>query len=358
MNQNFRIPIRKPLELNFKTKTLLRWFDSNKKDFPWSKNKSPYLVWISEIMLQQTVAASVIPYFERWSRDYPDVRTLAEAKLSEVLSHWEGLGYYSRCRNLHRAANVIVESFSGKLPDSYKELKALPGIGDYTARAVLSIALKQPFAVLDANVKRIVQRLTATVNWEKGYDKVAIFALENILPVDRPGDFNEAMMQLGQKVCLSSSPRCEICPLADSCLALKKGITGKIPDKIKKKIKKSEKAVLLIKKNEKVLLQKKKRGLFHDLWLLPQVQITDTEDIIWMNLNWSELESVKLKKINHFYTENKDILSPYLFNNPDPDRSQITPENDEDYNYQWVDIDQLHKYPTPSVYRKILNEVF
>lgn len=307
-------------------------------------------------MLQQTVAASVIPYFEKWSKNYPDVQTLADAALPDVLSHWEGLGYYSRCRNLHKAANVIVETFSGMLPHTYKELILIPGIGDYTARAILSIAYKKIYAVLDANVRRIVQRLTARKEWSKELDKAAINELESIIPGKRPGDFNEAMMQLGQLICTSTSPKCTICPISEGCLGFKKKIAEEIPCKIIKKIKKTEKAVLLITKENTILLQKKKKGLFHDLWLLPQIIVSDSEDIIWMNINWTKLESLKLKKRNHFYIENKDILSPYLFIDPDLDRSLITPENDENYDYQWLKIDQLQKYPTPSIYRKILEE--
>jgi len=307
-------------------------------------------------MLQQTVAASVVPYFEKWCTDYPDIQSLASADLTEVLSHWEGLGYYSRCRNLHKAANYIVDSLSGKLPDSYKELISIPGIGDYTARAILSIAYTQPYAVLDANVRRIIKRLTAKKEWSKELDKSAIAELESIIPGKRPGDFNEAMMQLGQQICTTSSPACISCPLGDSCLGFLKGIAEEIPEKKTKKIKSTEKSVLLIAMNKKILLRRKKRGLFHDLWLIPSVWNEKGRVIDWMEVNWSGMDSIKLSKQNHFYTDNKDILSPLLFMNPHLEQTQLTPSDDDDFEYKWIEMGQLEQYPSPSVYRKILDE--
>lgn len=335
---------------------LLNWFDSNKKDYPWNIDKSPYLVWISEIMLQQTVAASVVPYFEIWCHDYPDIKILASAELNKVLSHWEGLGYYSRCRNLHKAANILIETGSENLPDNYKDLLALPGIGDYTARAILSIAYKKPYAVLDANVRRILQRLSARVDWDTKMDKKAVYTLEEVIPHDRPGDFNEAMMQLGQLVCSSSSPKCSQCPLAGNCLALKKGIAEEIPVKQKKKIRTSKKAALIFYSDEKVLLCRKKRGLFHDLWLTPTVEIDGSQSLIWNGVNLQNEKSDKLKNYNHFYTDNKDILTPYLIHLTRGDSAKILPADDDDFIYRWIHHEKLNEYPSPSVYRKIINE--
>ena len=344
------------LMLKLNCEKLLLWFNTEKIDYPWSWNKSPYFVWISEIMLQQTVATSVIPYFKQWCCDYPHIRGLAEAELAEVLSHWEGLGYYSRCRNIHKAAKIIINAHWGKLPRTYRELNALPGIGDYTSRAILSIAYRQPYAVLDANVRRIFQRLTGTIEWEKRFDKEALRELEKKIPSNRPGDFNEAMMQLGQQLCTSSSPKCHLCPLSEDCLAFKHSLAEKIPLKIKKRIKIVERFVLLFTIKGKILLCKKKRGLFHDLWLLPQIQWENGENIVWMEYSSPVIEWVKLKKRNHFYTDNKAILTPYLCKNPGLEPSFFTPKDNEDYAYKWVELKELQAYPTPSVYRKILNE--
>ena len=345
------------MKLIINSSNLLEWFDSQKKDYPWGRDKTPYLVWISEIMLQQTVAASVIPYFEKWSVDFPDIISLADADLNDVLSHWEGLGYYSRCRNLHKAANALIENHGSKLPDTYKELLALPGIGDYTARAILSIAFKKPFAVLDANVRRIAQRLTAQHEWTKADDKKMTEKLEKLIPPDRPGDFNEAMMQLGQQICTSSSPQCVICPVSENCLAYKQGIAEEIPKKLSKTINKlTRKGIILILEG-KILMRRKKRGLFHDLWLFPLEENNDGQFIREMDIGKIDINPVILKKRNHFYTDNKVNIEPNVFFIDDNITTINTPESDDDYHYQWIGLAELEDYPSPSVYRKILNEV-
>jgi len=338
------------------TENLLNWFEKNKRHFPWNEDKNPYRVWISEIMLQQTVAASVIPYFKRWIIDYPDLQTLASAELNEVLSHWEGLGYYSRCRNLHKAADFIINEFNGVLPGTYRELKSIPGIGDYTARAILSIAFKKPYAVLDANVRRIVQRLASEIEWSKESDKLAIIELEKSIPPNRPGDFNEAMMQLGQQICITGEPKCMSCPLSENCQAFKKGIAHTIPEKRKKQIAVTEKTALIFCSQGKILLRRKKQGLFHDLWLLPTVLDDSSEGIRWMKTIWSRLESKILTKRNHFYTENKDIITPCLISSEEIDLTCMAPADDEFYEHKWIKTDNLEQYPSPSAYRKILNE--
>lgn len=342
---------------NFNIEKLLNWFDKNKKDFPWNDNKTPYRVWISEVMLQQTVAASVIPYFEKWFSDFPEIEDLAEAELSDVLRHWEGLGYYSRCRNLHKAAVYLKETYSGELPATYKELLSIPGIGDYTARAILSIAYKKPLAVLDANVRRIIQRLSATQKWSTKLEKETIVILESLIPIEHPGDFNVAMMQLGQQVCTARSPKCDICPFNTECIAYKTGIAETIPEKNVKKIKKAHKMVLLFCSDNKILLRKKKKGLFHDLWLIPTEEINSSKKIRAIREEWPQISTNILKKRSHFYTDNKDILTPVILTSDVINFTDITPEDNDLYLHEWVEVDELIKYPCPSVYRKILDEV-
>lgn len=307
-------------------------------------------------MLQQTVAVSVIPYFEKWMKAFPTVEILATSDLSELISLWEGLGYYSRCRNIHKAANAIMASHNGKLPATYKELLSLPGIGDYTARAILSIAWKRPYAVFDANVRRIIQRLLAAQEWNKDLEKQSVRRLEELIPNERPGDFNEAMMQLGQQVCTSSTPDCGKCPLSEACTAREKGIAEEIPLKIKKIIKNHKKYVILIQNERRFLLKKKKRGLFHDLWLIPSVEAESEEKIQWMDRDWLMSESLGLKKHNHFYTDNKDILTTHLFTLDKKNSQMPIPDENEDYLYKWIDFEELGNFPCPSTYRKIINE--
>lgn len=342
---------------DFDTDALLNWFDSHRIDYPWSRNKNPYRVWVSEVMLQQTVAASVISYFERWIADFPGIKDLAAADLQSVLSHWEGLGYYSRCRNLHKAAVYLTEEKKGLLPETYGELTRVPGIGDYTARAILSIAFGKSYPVLDANVKRIIQRLAALPVWEGKTEKRAMAFLEKIIPGNRPGAFNEAMMQLGQQICTAGNPSCGSCPLRRNCGALAGRIADTIPAKKVKKIKMSEKTVLLFHSNGKILLRRKKQGLFHDLWLLPTVEENSCKRMERLNSEWSFLDTKILSTRHHFYTDNKDTLSPCLISSDEMDLSCMTPGDDENYEHRWVDVKELDEYPSPSVYRKILDEV-
>ncbi len=206
-------------------RALLGWFDRHARPLPWREAPSPYAVWVSEVMLQQTQVAAVIPYYNRFIAEFPTAAALAAAPLERVLELWSGLGYYRRARMLHHTAREIVARFAGRFPASYDDARSLPGVGDYTARAVLSIAFRQPFAVLDGNVARVIARLTARRGniHRKGFRRAVERDLESLLSRRRPGDFNQALMQLGQTVCLPRAPRCERCPLRSGCRALKLG---------------------------------------------------------------------------------------------------------------------------------------
>jgi A/G-specific adenine glycosylase len=204
---------------------LLKWWDADHADLPWRRSKDPYVIWVSEIMLQQTQIATVIPYFERWLTRFPTVQALAEASLDEVLKLWEGLGYYSRARNLHAAAQSVVEDWNGRLPQTAADLMKLKGIGRYTAGAIASIAFNEPAPVLDGNVIRVLSRLTDLPDdVTQTRTKNALWQLaEQFVSTDRPGDFNQALMELGQQVCLSAKPMCLLCPLSAYCLARQRG---------------------------------------------------------------------------------------------------------------------------------------
>ena len=192
---------------------LLRWFDLHKRDLPWRRDRDPYRVWLSEIMLQQTRVNAVTDYYEKFLRRFPTIKTLASAPESAVLATWSGLGYYRRARMLHAAAKTIVREYSGELPKTAEGLRALPGIGRYTAAAIASIAFNQPVAVVDGNVERVLQRvhgrnLAGEALWQ---------AAAELLAQRRPGDFNQAMMELGATVCLAQQPRCLLCPVSKLC---------------------------------------------------------------------------------------------------------------------------------------------
>jgi len=200
------------------TSTLLSWYDASRRDLPWRDHPDPYAVLVSEFMLQQTTVTAVIPYFEKWMREYPSVEALAHAEREEVLRSWEGLGYYSRARNLHAAAGEIVSLYAGKIPGDPHDLRKLPGIGEYTAAAVTSIAYGVKAAALDANNIRVWSRLLASSN-RKRITRV----FSRTLPHARPGDFNQGLMDLGSSVCTVKDPDCPLCPLAPWCRALRTG---------------------------------------------------------------------------------------------------------------------------------------
>jgi A/G-specific adenine glycosylase len=221
---------------NFRTR-LLSWFETNKRDLPWRLNRDPYRIWISEIMLQQTRVAAVIPYFEKFCAHFPDVNALARAPESEVLRLWSGLGYYSRARNMQAAAQQIVRDHGGTFPTTPERIRALRGIGAYTSNAILSIAFGEKHAVLDGNVARVVGRLAAirgdlreTANWSL-LQKTA----DTLLAREAPGNWNQAMMELGATICTPRNPQCLICPVEKFCRARQLGIQDLIPEKRKKR---------------------------------------------------------------------------------------------------------------------------
>ncbi len=224
-------------ELELFRNRLLSWFEEEARDLPWRKDKNPYLIWISEIMLQQTRVDQARPYYERFVLAFPDLASLAKASQDEVLKNWEGLGYYSRARNLHKAARLVVDDFDGELPRSTENLASLPGIGPYTTAAISSIAFNEPLAVVDGNVVRVLSRLFAIkdpVNrsvTRKNLETLASLLLDQA----RPGKFNEAMMELGATVCHPNSPRCHNCSVSDFCSALELGIQSELPNKDPKK---------------------------------------------------------------------------------------------------------------------------
>lgn len=204
---------------------LLAWWDTHHADLPWRQTKDPYAIWVSEIMLQQTQITTVIPYYERWMARFPTVADLAAASLDEVLKLWEGLGYYSRARNLHEAAQVVVAEWGGVLPKTAVDLMTLKGIGRYTAGAVASIAYDEPVPVLDGNVIRVLTRLAdIEADVTQSAVKKQLWQLaESLVPAQRPGDYNQALMELGQTVCAPAKPVCLLCPLSGECLARQRG---------------------------------------------------------------------------------------------------------------------------------------
>lgn len=266
---------RKPfLSRNPITSKLLRWYASHARDLPWRHTQDPYAIWVSEIMLQQTQVETVIPYYRRFLTRFPSVKTLAEARTDQVLKTWENLGYYSRARHLHSAAKEIVARWGGRLPQNRKDLLSLPGIGEYTAAAILSIAFGEPVAAIDGNATRVISRLFALrrpMGSSESRQKVRDLA-HQLLSKTRSGPFNQSMMDLGATVCAPRNPSCLSCPLRDFCMAEKLGLQERIPVSIKRPAllhKHMTAAIILDRKKRVLMVQRPASGLLGGLWKFP-----------------------------------------------------------------------------------------
>jgi len=258
---------------------LVTWYRSHRRDMPWRRTRDPYRIWLAEVMLQQTRVAAVVPYYERFVRRFPTVQKLARARTEEVLRLWAGLGYYSRARNLHRAAKEMVARHRGQFPRQYEDALALPGIGRYTAAAVLSMAYGAPLAVLDGNVARVLARLgairgdlRAPRRWKQLEDEA-----QRLLPpkAGTPGDWNQAMMELGATVCTPRLPQCRECPVAKWCRARQLGIAEQVPSVRKKRapVKVQIAAAVLLDPRNRTLLVRRNGGLFSGMWQFPAVEV-------------------------------------------------------------------------------------
>jgi A/G-specific adenine glycosylase len=252
---------------------LLAHFDAGHRQLPWRGDRSPYRVWVSEIMLQQTRVEAVIPYFNRWMARYPDVSTLAEADEAEVLKSWEGLGYYTRARNLHRAAGLVRETMSGRVPGTAKALRALPGIGEYTSGAIASLAFGERVPAVDGNVRRVLSRV---FDLEDPTPAELVSLAAELVPAERPGDWNEALMEFGATVCSPRAPGCDDCPLGDSCLAREEGTVAlRPPPRRKPRVREVAFAVVVPVRPDGHLfmVRRPSHGLLARLWEFPQREL-------------------------------------------------------------------------------------
>ena len=264
---------------------LLAWYDDAKRDLPWRRlGHDPYAVWVSEIMLQQTTVAAVIPFYNKWMARFPTVESLAEAPLDDVLKHWAGLGYYARARNLHKGAQAVVAEHGGRVPSDPKALLALPGIGRYTAGAILSIAFNQEAPIVDANVVRVLSRVHAVAGDPKtsAATQAELWRLaEEAIPKGRAGDFNQAMMELGALVCEPGAPKCSSCPVSAECQARTLGEPTAFPQfaAVKKWLDVEDVSVALRNEAGAVLLVQRppELSLWGGLWELPRATRQDGE---------------------------------------------------------------------------------
>jgi A/G-specific adenine glycosylase len=260
---------------------LLDWYRANRRDLPWRRLRDPYAVWISEAMLQQTRVETVIPYWERFLARFPDVGALAAAETDEVLRHWAGLGYYSRARNLHRAARIVASRHGARLPDTAEALRELPGVGRYTAGAVASIAFDRPEPVVDGNVARVLVRLHA-IREDPKRPAVAARLWElagGLVRGPRPGDLNQALMELGALVCSPRAPRCGICPLRRRCAAHRAGEAEALPVRTRRAKPRAVEAVaaLVVRRGRVLAVRRPAPGLLGGLWELPGGELAPRE---------------------------------------------------------------------------------
>ena len=339
---------------------IVAWWDAGHDQFPWRETDDPYAIWVSEVMLQQTQVATVLRYYPRWMERFPTIETLASASQDEVLKVWEGLGYYSRARYLHQAAGQVLEQFGGKLPADPTLLQSLPGIGPYTAGAIVSIAYAQPAAVLDGNVVRVLARLTdLSADVTQAATKKQLWALaETLVPSNRPGDYNQALMELGRKVCRPERPSCHECPLDELCKARKRGTQLERPVRPpRKRIPHYAVTAGVIWRGEEFLIaQRPPEGMLGGLWEFPGGKQQGNESLgeclkreIREELGLEIEVGSLLVAVKHAYTHFRITLHAfncrYLGGEPRPIAVA---------DYDWVTLDEVERYAFPVSDQKII----
>lgn len=331
---------------------LIVWYKENARDLPWRKTKNPYHIWLSEIMLQQTRVEAVKPYFERFIRVFPTIEALAGAQEEVLLKLWEGLGYYSRVRNLQKAAQMIVEEYGGKLPCDYQALRKLKGIGPYTAGAISSIAFSLPYAAVDGNVLRVMSRLMADardimlastkVSWEE--------EIVRMMPKGEEGTFTQALMELGATVCLPNGmPKCHICPVREYCQAYRKNTISLYPVKTPKKPRTKEfLSVFFLVKDGKIAIGKREdKGLLSALWQLPNCSQDKALPVALRDWGIITGEIKDMKAQKHIFTHIEWHMNCYF----------VDVKQNENNDFLWLEKETVEKeYALPTAFKKTWQE--
>lgn len=354
MTVNLPVSLKENLRLAAIPKPLLEWYDRNKRILPWREAPTPYRVWVSEIMLQQTRVEAVKPYFERFMSVLPDVRSLAEAEEEQLLKLWEGLGYYNRVRNLQKAAIQIMEEYGGEMPDQYEELLKLTGIGSYTAGAIASIAYGRRVPAVDGNVLRVLARVRKDRRLiTDGKVKGAVEKeLAEAMPEDRPGDFNQAMMEIGACVCIpNGAPLCGRCPLNRLCMAHKDGAETEFPQKEAKKPRRiEEKTVLVIRDENRTAIRKRPaRGLLAGMYEFPMLEGCRTVEEITAYLAENGIRVLRVQPLEdakHIFTHKEWHMKGYLVR---VDELEHKSPGEDSKNWLFVEPwETEQRYPMPS----------
>ncbi|HSN39394.1 MAG TPA: A/G-specific adenine glycosylase [Burkholderiales bacterium] len=298
------------------SRKLIAWQKRHgRHDLPWQNTRDPYAIWVSEIMLQQTQVAAVIPYYQRFLRSFPDIPALAAASQDEVLTHWSGLGYYSRARNLHQAAQIMARDYGSRFPEDYEQVLALPGIGRSTAAAVCVFAFGARRAILDGNVKRVLARYFGIEGYpgEKRIEDDLWRQAETLLPRRDIEAYIQGLMDLGAGVCARRRPRCESCPLRDDCIAHRRGLTGRLPaSKPKKTLPRKTTVMLVLQRAGEVLLEKRPAtGIWGGLWCFPEMALgEDIEEICARRFGARVTRQEPLPVLEHSFTHFRLSITP------------------------------------------------
>lgn len=350
--------VKKQLK-NFR-EALLLWYEKHHRKLPWRETKNPFFIWISEVMLQQTQVKKALEYYENFIQKFPDVHSLAQADVQDVLKAWEGMGYYARARNLHKASKLIVFEMNGTIPANYSDFRRLPGAGDYITAAVLSLAFDMPYAVVDGNVKRVIARLMrveAPVNASssnKSFQNMADLLLDR----NQPGTFNQAMMELGAIICRPKNPDCSVCPVSSFCQAFALNEQAKFPVTIRsRETPEYQISVALILKNERILITRRKpEGLLGGLWEFPGGRRREEEpaDIACirnirekLNINISKLEF--FTHVTHAYSHFKiqvDVFRCCVRS------GKISLNGPVDY--RWIRLEEIDEFPFHAAHHKFI----
>lgn len=354
---------------------LLNWFARFQRDLPWRRSRDPYRIWVSEVMLQQTRVETVIPYYERWFAQFPTLLDLAAAPQDQVLKAWEGLGYYSRARNLHRAVQAVAERFGGEVPDDEEAVRSLPGVGPYTAGAILSIAFNRSVPAVDGNVMRVLSRLfrigddIMKPKTREGMERL----IRTMIPEGQASAFNQALMELGALVCTPSSPKCLACPVAEFCQAFQHGEQSAFPIKAKAKPPKEiDLVAVVIEQGGRFLVQRRpEEGLLGGLWVFPMVELTQGESHlhavhrgIQEQYDLRVLIDAHLTDVRHVFSHLVWNLKAYLVSTDEgfPALHEATPQESANSdappifppNHRWVTLDELSQLAFPVAHQQVI----
>lgn len=336
-------------------RNLTSWYLKNARDLPWRRTNDPYQIWISEIMLQQTPVNKVIPYYLKWIQMFPSVETLAHAQLRSILKAWQGLGYYQRAKNIKKTAALLIRNFNGRFPSQINELLKMPGLGPYTAAAILSLAFNRKYPLIDANVRRVFMRILGIQGLaDKRHDKTIFLILNKLIVISEPKIFNQAIMELGALICRSYNPLCLSCPVLYDCQAYRKGIQEIIPVRIKKKMQNINVVVGIIKRDNTYFIQKRPSSvILGDLWEFPGGKVKKQETMenalkreLREELKVEVISARKFINVKHFYTRYKVNLTAFFC------KLKFYPAHDQ--HHKWVTLPRLYTFPFPSGTAKIV----